>query len=206
MREISVRHQVSGKNRRKRVSVFLISVSLTAWVATANAQDQSTQFQSDARPNGFYLTSPLEISEGYDSGLVAGTTRLNDYETLLTAPTFAWFRENHRTEFELNYDPEFEIFSHNSRLNSWNHASTMRLTHRINARWSLIGGNSFLSTSDPGRSLGNSLVLLPRGEVFAGQPVRRCRVSDQPGHESDRAGGRSCEYNPVARPAYRTTG
>ena len=138
MRERLARQVAAPETAPRRTRVFLVGLSLIVLGSTAAAQDQSAQARSDARPNGFYLTSPLEISEGYDSGLVAGTTRLNDSETLLTAPTFAWFQDNHRTEFELDYDPEFEIFTHNSRLNSWNHASTMRLTHRINARWSLI--------------------------------------------------------------------
>jgi hypothetical protein len=145
----------------RRVPVFACFV---IFASGGLAEDQ--QGQSDAGPNVFYFTSPLEVSEGYDSGLVAGRTRFSDYETLLTAPTFAWDPNTHRTEFVLDYEPEFEIFSRYGRLDAWNHFSTMRLTHHINSRWALIAGNSFLSTSDTGRSLGNSLVLLPRGRYL----------------------------------------
>lgn len=115
------------------------------------------------RLNGFYLTSPVELSQGYDSGFVFDARAYSDYVTLLTGPSFAWLRTTHRTDFSIDYQPEFEWFARYGNLDSWNHSSTMRLTHRINGRWTLIAGNSLIVSSDPTRALGNSLVLLPRG-------------------------------------------
>lgn len=115
------------------------------------------------RLNGFFLTSPIELSEGYDSGFVAQAKSFNDYETLLAGPTMSWLRTTHRTEFSIDYQPEFEMFARYGNFDSWNHSSTMRMTHQINSRWSLVAGNSLIATTDPTRALGNSLVLLPRG-------------------------------------------
>jgi hypothetical protein len=137
--------------------ILTASAGFTLALAPAFAQD---------RLNGYFLTSPLELGSGYDSQFLAGSRKLNDYETILAGPTLSWLRTTHRTEFSIDYQPEFEMFARYGSLDAWNHSSTMRLTHRLNARWSLVAGNSLLSTSDPTRALGNSLVLLPRGRYF----------------------------------------
>jgi hypothetical protein len=118
------------------------------------------------KPNGFYLTSPLSLSAGYDSGFVAGSRPVDDSVTLLTGPTFDWIRSTHRTEFSLDYQPEAELFTNHSYLDGWNHSSVMRFTNRINSRMSLDAGNSFLSTMDSSRQLQNSLLLLPLGRFL----------------------------------------
>jgi hypothetical protein len=133
------------------------SLALALALVAAHAQD---------RPNGFYLTSPLSLSAGYDQGFLVGSRATNDSVTLLTAPTFDWMRTTHRTDFSFNYQPEFEIFSRNPDLNAWNHSSALRYRYRINARWGVDAGNLLLSTSDSSRSLSNSLLLLPRGRFL----------------------------------------
>src|SRR4051794_5391369 len=105
------------------------------------------------RLNGFFLTSPLELSEGYDSGFVSEAKKFNDYETLLQGPTISWLRTTHKTEFSIDYQPEAEMFARYRDMDAWNHSSTMRMTHRLNARWSLVMGNSLIATSDPTRAL-----------------------------------------------------
>lgn len=134
---------------------FLLALSLC--LASAQAQE---------RPEGFYLTSPLSLSYGYDQGFVARTGKLNDTVGLLTGPTFAWMHTTHRQEFFVDYRPEVELFRHNSELNSWNHLAAMRYKYRINGRWSVDTGNLFLSTADASRQLVNSLLLLPRGRFL----------------------------------------
>ncbi len=130
------------------------STGLLSMLTPALAQD---------RLSGFFWTSPVELSEVYDSGFVSEAHRYNDYDTILAGPTLAWLRTTHRTEFSIDYQPEFEMFARYGNLDSWNHSSTMRFTHRLDARWSLVAGNSLIVSSDPTRALGNSLVLLPRG-------------------------------------------
>ncbi|HZW96328.1 MAG TPA: hypothetical protein VFF64_25505 [Candidatus Eremiobacteraceae bacterium] len=115
------------------------------------------------RPDGFQLTSPLSLSAGYDENFAVGSQELDDTVTLLTLPTLSWTRNTHRTDFSIEYEPEFELFSHNQNLNAWNHSAALRLTHRINGRLTLEAGDSFLSTMDPSRQLVDSLLLLPRG-------------------------------------------
>jgi hypothetical protein len=115
------------------------------------------------QPGGFQLTSPLSLSAGYDETFAAGSQTLSDTVTLLTMPTFSWTKNTHRTNFSIDYEPEFEIFSQHQDLNAWNHAATLRVSHRINGRLTLEAGDSFLSTMDPSRRLVDSLPLLPRG-------------------------------------------
>ena len=114
-------------------------------------------------PEGFFLTSPLEIGAGYDSKFTTGPSQITDTVSIVTGPTMSWIGTTHRTEFFLDYTPEFEIFSHNPDLDSWNQRATMRMTHRINARWSVNAGDSYMDTTDSNRALVNSLLLLPYG-------------------------------------------
>ncbi|HWF08965.1 MAG TPA: hypothetical protein VG297_10910 [Bryobacteraceae bacterium] len=114
-------------------------------------------------PQGFFLTSPLEISSGYDSKFITGPAQITDSVSIVTGPTMSWMGTTHRTDYSIAYTPEVELFAHNPDLNSWNQSATMRMTHRINARWSLNFGDSYLDTTDSNRALVNSLLLLPRG-------------------------------------------
>jgi hypothetical protein len=113
--------------------------------------------------NGFFLTSPLSLSSGWDQNFVTGYQQLYDTEALLTGPTFAWMKSTHKTDFFIDYQPEIEIYAHNPGLDAWNHISTLRMTHRVNGRLSVDIGNYFLSTNDPTRALSNSLLILPLG-------------------------------------------
>lgn len=135
----------------------MLQCAALAVTALAVAQD---------RPNGFFLTSPLSLSNGYDEGFIVGSAARNDDVTLLTSPTFEWMRTTHRTDFLVNYQAEFEMFSHNPGLDAWNHQAALRYRYRINARWSVDAGNLLLSTMDASRQVGNSLLLLPRGRFL----------------------------------------
>jgi hypothetical protein len=122
-----------------------------------------TNASAQEHPNGFYLTTPLELSSGYDSGFSTGTQTLSDSVTTLSGPTLTWIQNTHRTDLTISYQPDFELFSRYTNLDSWNHSAILRLSHRINSRWTLEAGNSFVDTTDPTRALMNSLLLLPRG-------------------------------------------
>jgi len=129
------------------------------------------------RPNGFYLTSPLSLSAGYDANFVVASRALDDTVVILTAPTFAWFKNTHRTSLSAEYEPEFEVFSRYRDLNAWNHSATLRDSYRIDSRMSVDAGDSFLSTADASRSLADSQFLLPRGRfqqnaLYAGLKYR----------------------------------
>ena len=129
------------------------------------------------RPNGFYLTSPLSISSGYDENFVVNSVAQSDAVSILTSPTFAWLTSTPRTSFSADYQPEFEIFARDQNLNAWNHSATLRYSYRINGRLSMDAGDSFLSTSDASRQLAESQFLLPIGRFqensfFAGLKYR----------------------------------
>lgn len=115
------------------------------------------------RPNGVYLTSPLSLSSGYDENFFVNSKAVDDTVSILTAPGFSWIRNTHRSVFSVNYEAEFEIFARNQELNAWNHSATLRYSYRLTSRMSAEAGNSFLSTSDASRTLGDSQFLLPRG-------------------------------------------
>jgi hypothetical protein len=122
--------------------------------------------RAQERPNGFYLTSPLSLSSGYDDNFPAGSRALDDSVSLLTTPTVAWMKNTHRSMFSADYQGEFEMFAKNQNLDAWNHAANLHFRQQITSRWSLDGGDSFLSTDDPARRLINSLLLLPRGRYM----------------------------------------
>lgn len=118
---------------------------------------------SAQRSDGFQFTSPLGVAAGYDNNFIAGSQVLNDTVILLTSPTLSWSRSTHKTNFDMSYEPEFEMYSHHSELNAWNHSATLHFSHRVDARLTFEAGDSFLSTTDPSRQLEDSLLFLPRG-------------------------------------------
>src|ERR1700722_8324009 len=89
---------------------------------TAQAQD---------RPNGFYLTTPLIVSGGYEQGLFTGTGQLDDAASIVTMPTIEWIRSTHRLKFYVNYLPEFELFAGNPKLDAFNNVAATRLEYRV---------------------------------------------------------------------------
>jgi len=119
--------------------------------------------QAQDYQNGFFLTSPLGLSSGWDQNFINGDQQLNDTESLLNGPTFAWMKSTHTTQFSIDYQPEFEFFAKNPNLDAWNHTSRLRFVHRMSGRVDIEMGNYFVSTNDPTRVLANSLLLLPLG-------------------------------------------
>lgn len=115
------------------------------------------------RPNGFFFTSPLSLSAGYDRNFISDSRILDDKLAILTTPALSWIKSTRRARFSTDYEAEFETFSRHHELNAWNHEATLRYSYRINTRWTADAGNSFLSTSDPSRRLAESQLLLPRG-------------------------------------------
>lgn len=115
------------------------------------------------RPNGFYLTSPLSLSSGYEDNFVSGSKVVDGSVSVFTSPTLSWIANTHRTMFSVDYMAEFDIFSRDDSLNAWNHTANLHFRRQINSRLSIDAADSFVSTMDPTRTLTNSLLLLPRG-------------------------------------------
>jgi hypothetical protein len=145
------------------VVLVLNSIGSLSAQTSGLAPIQTSSLAPTQLSDGFHFTSPLSLSAGYDNNFVVGSQALNDTVILLTSPTLSWKKSTHRTDFEVDYEPEFEIFSQHTELNAWNHLAKMHFSHRFNARLTFDAGNSFLATMDPTRQLEDSLLLLPRG-------------------------------------------
>jgi hypothetical protein len=139
----------------RRAPLFLLGLVLAlSLTIPALAQD---------RLNGFFLTSPLSLSSGYDDHYTTNSQVLSDNVSLLTSPTFSWLNNTHQTMFSVDYQAEFEMFERYQNLDAWNHVANLHFRHQISSRLTVDGADSFLSTMDPTRVLVNSLLLLPRG-------------------------------------------
>jgi hypothetical protein len=114
------------------------------------------------KKEGFHFTSPLSLSAGRDNRFLAGESVQDDTVFLFLLPTTSIVKASQRTEFSFSYQPEFELFQDNSQLNAWNHTAGFRLSSKITPRLRLDVGDSFLTTRDPSRRLGNSSLVLPR--------------------------------------------
>ena len=139
----------------RRGLILLLGIATALFVEVAG--------RAQERPNGFYLTSPLSLSSGYDDNSLVGARLLDGSVSLLTSPTFAWIENTHRTMVSMDYQGEFEMFSRDASLDAWNHAANVHVHHQITSRLSFDAADAYLSTMDPTRRLVNSLLLLPRG-------------------------------------------
>ncbi|MBV8846776.1 MAG: hypothetical protein JO307_28540 [Bryobacterales bacterium] len=138
---------------RGRLHLYLIQATLLIPLASWG-QD---------RPSGFDDVTPLGLSSGYDSNFIVGSQTLSDNVSIITSPAWTWGTSTRRSSFSLEYQPEFEIFSNYSHLNTVNHTGMLTYTHRFNSQWTLNAGDAFFSTMDPSRTLANSLILFPWG-------------------------------------------
>ncbi|MBI2816600.1 MAG: hypothetical protein HYX72_06645 [Acidobacteria bacterium] len=136
----------------KSAVLFLI---LTAVSAAAWAQE---------RRNGFAFTSPLLLSGGVEDQLLVGNRTVSDSTAVFSGPTLSLLKTAPRTEFELSYTPEFQMFSEHTDLNAWNHAAGLHFQYRFTPRLSLSIDDGLLRTQDPTRALGETVFLLPRGD------------------------------------------
>src|SRR5262245_54029988 len=122
---------------KKIVFLFLISFFLIDSVPAHAQHGQST---------GFQFISPAEASIGRDNNFLVDRTPadqkllilslpasvlpaapnirpqpLDDTVLLLKMPTIALLRDARKQDFSFTYQPEFEVFAHNSDQNAMNH-------------------------------------------------------------------------------------
>ena len=113
-------------------------------------------------PPLFSLTGSTSVTAGADEKSIVGERRTVQ-QFLLIAPAAATIqKQSARSRFDLRYWPEFELFGSDLHLDSWNHRGRLLFSHKLTRRWRFDLGDSFLSTRDPSRSLGNTYLLLPR--------------------------------------------
>jgi hypothetical protein len=140
--------------RNSSWSVGLLAGAL-ACVATSHALGQD-------RPVSLYLTSPLSLESGYESGVPDGNVRWSDPAIILTLPTFSLMRTSPRNDFTLYYQPQFEMFETLHRLDSVNQNAGLNWLADMTPRWHLSVNDVFTNTRDEGATF-ESTFLLPRG-------------------------------------------
>jgi hypothetical protein len=137
----------------RRSEAFLAAVLLCFRGSAAWAQD---------RPVNLYLTSPLSLESGFESGVPDGNVRLNEPATILTLPTFSLMRTSPRNDFTIYYQPQFEMFTSLHRLDSVNQNAGLSWLANMTPRWSLSVNDVVTNTRDEGATF-ESTFLLPRG-------------------------------------------
>lgn len=113
--------------------------------------------------SGFSFDEPASLSVGRELNFLDGFRQVDDTVALFRAPRIAYGRVTPRSDLVIRYQPEFEYFQTHSRFQTWNHMVEGMFTREVSRSLEVSIRNSLLSTDDPGRSLGNSLFLLPRG-------------------------------------------
>ena len=152
--------------------------------AVAEAQGPAPQ---RAGYNGFSLTTPLEVSVGYDRNFLVDRVtpeqklfflsfsptfqretplslpkKYDDQVLLLTAPTASFISDSQRRQLAFSYRPEIEIFQTYRDQNSWNHDAMVSYSYSIKRKVNISVGDKYRSSNDPSRTLQNIFLLLPR--------------------------------------------
>ncbi|MBI3894986.1 MAG: hypothetical protein HY313_03555 [Acidobacteria bacterium] len=177
--DVWIRITEEAKNRKKAMTLGWLIGGLVVCAAATSAQEPSTrealaqepaareaQIQEAPAPRGFYFNSPLSMNAVHEENIPVGRSRFKDEVLLLTAPEFSFRSVGERADFMIGYKPEVQLFRHHPHLNTWDNAARFRLVHRPTSRWMWDATNSFLQTEDPGRVLGESVFLLPRGQFL----------------------------------------
>jgi hypothetical protein len=118
--------------------------------------------QGQDRPVNLYLTSPLSLESGFESGVPNGNVRLNDPATILTLPTFSLMHTSPLNDFTIYYQAQFEMFTSLHRLDSVNQNAGLSWLANMTPRWSLSVNDVVTNTRDEGATF-ESTFLLPRG-------------------------------------------
>jgi hypothetical protein len=112
--------------------------------------------------DGFALTSPADVTVGRDYGFLVNDQKLTDNIAVVRTPQLSFTNSSPRSDFNASYQPEGELFEHNSHLNALNQTGSAAFTFRITERLKFKATDDALQTHDPTRSIAGSLVFLPR--------------------------------------------
>jgi hypothetical protein len=126
------------------------------------AAQKSTLEERFAGRSGTARTNvTLDLVGTHDSRAIFDGPDLSD-TVYLVAPAFYLFKGySPRTEFRAAYQPELQLYQHDSNLNSVSHLMRAHFSHRFTPRFSFDIADAFVATDDPSRHLGNSFLLLP---------------------------------------------
>jgi hypothetical protein len=137
--------------------------------------------------DGFSFVAPLKVGVGPDNHFLVDRTpltdrlfvlslppsvqpfapdlrpkRLNDEVMTLALPKIAFQNYSRRHELIMTYVPEIEMFRGNSDQNSWSHDAAITFKYHLSRNIQVSAGDSYVTSQDPGRTLENVFLLLPR--------------------------------------------
>jgi hypothetical protein len=118
-----------------------------------------------AQQGGAYFTSPMQLGVTRESKFIVDGVALDDNVLLFLPPTLSLLRVNPRGEVSLSYQPEIQAFEEHSELTALNHAAEFVFARRLDPRWTISAGDTFIATSDPSRRVVDSVLLLPRDRL-----------------------------------------
>lgn len=145
--------------------------------------------QQGATPvlNGFQFVAPMQIAVGTDDNFLVDRTNpnekllvlslppsiqpgapdirpkvLDDKFILLRAPKVALRNDSRRHEFIATWVPEFEIYKANPDQNGLSQRAMASFNYYLRRNLQIWVSDSFQTSKDPARALGNVLLLLPR--------------------------------------------
>jgi hypothetical protein len=132
--------------------------------------------QAETQSNGFQFIAPMRISAGTDSNFLVDRTdpsiqtaapestpiALTDQVMTLTLPKIGFQNDSRRHEFFATWVPEFEVFLHNHDQNAMNQQATANFSYFVSRKMAFSLGDTYRTTEDPTRLLGNIYLLLPR--------------------------------------------
>src|SRR5262249_16669832 len=87
---------------------------------------------------------------------------LDDNFFQITLPKIAYANESRRHDLTLSYQPEFELYQHNSDQNGMNQEATASFNYFFKRNMQISVGDIYRQSHDPARTLQNVFLLLPR--------------------------------------------
>jgi hypothetical protein len=137
-------------------------MAMKAWTVTGTVVLAMLGTATAFAQNGFHFTSPVDLTIGRESGILAAGQTLTDSILVLRPSQLSFTSKSPRTYFNLGYQPELELFDDNHHLNALNHAGILSFRFRLTSRLTFTATDEAMVTEDPSRSIAGSLMLLPR--------------------------------------------
>lgn len=138
----------------------LDGISFIAPLRIAGGQD-SNFLVDRTKPDEklFILSLPPSVQPGAPQ---VGPQALDDQTLIVQLPQVAYQNDSRRHELTLTYVPEIELFRKNGDQNAWSHEATASFVYFLTRRIQFTAGDTYRTTKDPARMLGNIFMLLPR--------------------------------------------
>ena len=149
----------------RSLRLFSCALLVAAAPGLASALPQATQAE---HRGGFKLYSG-RLAAGVDTGIVLDDgTNVEDNTLSFVPMAIAYRSQSPRSDLQLIYEPELNVFDTHSALNAWNHAAAVAYSLDVSRDFGLRAGGSFLRTYDRNRQT-TGLALSPRALYVEGR-------------------------------------